>query len=89
MHHFAFFDLGFMFTLFGINISIPNFRQYLKNKSNESQFIRIAAFHAGTTMFFHFHNLSIVVQKEDNQTCSCCFFFLTPQRNLSVIAVSV
>lgn len=54
MHNFAFFDLGFMFTLFGINISVPNFRQHFKNKSNESQFIRIVAFNERTTVFFPF-----------------------------------
>lgn len=54
MHHFAFFDLGFMFTLLGINISIPNFRQYFKKKSNVSQLIRIVAFNARTTVFFPF-----------------------------------
>lgn len=57
MHHLTFFDLGFMFTLFGIKMSIPNFRQYFKNKPNESQFIRIAAFIARTTMFVPFPGL--------------------------------
>lgn len=54
MHYFAFFDLGFMFTLFRINIAILNFGQDFKNTSNEPQLIRIASFSARTAMFFHF-----------------------------------